>query len=213
MKISIIGASAGIGFATLKRALDLNCEITTLSRKKPNLKKCENLNPIIGSALNEADLKLAIKNAEAIIVTLGTGMNISRTTLYSDFAKNLLKIHTESPITVPVIIVTGFGTSESFSYLPFFIKPIFKLILGNVYKDKSLMENMISKSNLLWEFVRPALLTNKTFTGKYLVLDKLQNSMKVKIISRSDVANFLIKEAITPKYIHKSPALTNAYWF
>ena len=104
MNISIIGASAGVGLETVKRALDRNHHITTLSRSKINLTSNPNLTTLKGSATNKADLKKAIENADAVIVALGTGKSIKPTTLYSDFAKLLIEVQTETNAQIPFIV-------------------------------------------------------------------------------------------------------------
>lgn len=208
MNITIIGASAGIGLATVNRALELGHIVKTLSRRKIEVGENPNLRAIHGSALNEADLKRAIDGADAVLVTLGTGMNTAATTLYSDFAKLLLAIDAKDHIEVPVIIVTGFGAGDSHKYLRYIIRPFFNLILNKVYADKAVMEGMIANSGLKWEIVRPGLLTNRALTEKYRVETELRPKMNIGAISRNDVADYLVKEAENPRNIGKYPALT-----
>lgn len=203
MKLTIIGASAGIGLATVKRALKLGHQVTTLSRRQIKIEKNPNLTLLQGSALNESDIKRACEDKEAILVTLGTGMNTRATTLYSDFAKLLVSMK----INIPVIVVTGFGVSESYSYLNPVMKLFFKFILNKVYADKALMEQIITSSPLRWEFVRPGLLTNKSLTEKYRIEIELRSKMNIGTISRKDVADFLVKEAVAQKYLGKLVAL------
>jgi putative NADH-flavin reductase len=78
MNITIIGASAGVGFETVKRALQRNHTVTTLSRSEINLPSQSNLTTLKGSATNKDDLKNSIENANAVIVALGTGKSMRR---------------------------------------------------------------------------------------------------------------------------------------
>ena len=107
MNITIIGASAGIGLETVKRGLNRNHAITTLSRSEIVIEGNKSLNIILGDATNKADLLNSIQNADALIVTLGTGKNMKATTLFSDFAKLIVEIHRENKIDIPFIFVTG----------------------------------------------------------------------------------------------------------
>ncbi len=209
MNICIIGASAGIGLATVKRALTLGHHVTALSRREITLEDNQNLNVIQGSALDERVLKEAIKDSEAILVTLGMGMSAEVTTLFSDFAELLLKINEKEPLQVPVIIVTGFGSGESRRYLKTMVKPLFRLILNKLYEDKAKMEQMIAKSTLQWEVVRPGLLNDKPLSELYRVETELYNGMKIGSISRNDVADYLVKEAVSQQNLGKFPALSN----
>ena len=69
MNITIIGASAGIGLETVKRGLNRNHSITTLSRSEIGIEEKKSLNMILGDATNKADLLNSIQNADALIIT------------------------------------------------------------------------------------------------------------------------------------------------
>lgn len=208
MNITVIGASAGVGLLTVKRALELGHNVTTLSRREIAIERNPNLTSLLGSALNKCDLGSAIAGADALLVTLGTGSNTSATTLFSDFARLLLEIHATQPIRIPVITLTGFGSGESRPYLVWFVRPMFSLILGKIYLDKAKMEEIISHSDLKWEFVRPGILTNGALTERYRVETELHPNMKIRTISRADVADYMVKEAVAQRNVGKYPALT-----
>ncbi len=195
MNISIIGASAGIGLETVKRGLNRNHSITTLSRSEINIEEKQSLTMILGDATNKADLFKSIQNADALIVTLGTGKNMKATTLFSDFAKLILEIHNENKITIPFIFVTGFGAGESKNYVPWLVKMFLKYLLKDVYADKTKMEELITHSDLNWTVVRPGRLLDKELTEKYRIENKLFKGINIGGINRADVADFLIKQA------------------
>jgi len=122
MNITIIGASAGIGLEAVKRGLNRNHSITTLSRSGIEIEDNNSINSIIGDATNKEDLKKAIQKTDALIITLGTAKNMKTTTLFSDFAKLIVEIHSKNKIDVPVIFVTGFGAGESQNYVSWLVK-------------------------------------------------------------------------------------------
>jgi putative NADH-flavin reductase len=65
MNITIIGASAGIGFETVKRGLNRNHSITILSRSEIEIEQKESLTMILGDSTNKADVAdFLIKQAE-----------------------------------------------------------------------------------------------------------------------------------------------------
>ena len=175
MNISIIGASAGIGFETVKRALDRNHSVTALSRSKIEIADNKNLVAINGSATNKADLQKAIENADAVVVALGTGKSMKATT--------------------PFVFVTGFGAGESKKYAPFPVNLMLKFMLKGVYDDKTKMEEMIGQSDMDWTIVRPGLLLDNPLTENYKIENSLYKGIKMGKISRADVADFLVKQA------------------
>lgn len=195
MNITIIGASAGIGLETVKRGLDRNHSITTLSRSDIEIEEKKSLKVILGDATNKVNLLSSIQNADAIIVTLGTSRNMKATTLFSDFAQLMVEIHKENKIDSPFIFVTGFGAGESKNYVPWLVKIFLKYFLKDVYADKTKMEEIITNSNLNWTVVRPGRLFDKELTEKYRIENKLFKGINVGGINRADVADFLIKQA------------------
>ena len=195
MNITIIGASAGLGLETVKRGLDRNHSITTLSRTGIEIEENRSLNVIIGDATSKADLLNSIQGADALIVTLGTGKNMKATTLFSDFAKLIVEIHSENKIAVPIILVTGFGAGESKNYVSWLVRMFLKYMLKDVYADKTKMEEIITHSDLNWTVVRPGRLLDKPLTKKYRTENKLFKGINIGGINRADVADFLIKQA------------------
>jgi putative NADH-flavin reductase len=204
MNITIIGASAGIGLETVKRGLNRNHSITTLSRTEIEIEEKKSLNMILGDATNKADLINSIQNAGALIVTLGTGKNMKATTLFSDFAKLIVEIHREKKIGIPIIFVTGFGAGESKNYVSW----ILKYFLKDVYADKTKMEEIITNSDLNWTVVRPGRLLDKELTEKYRIENKLFKGINIGGINRADVADFLIKQAEKQTELRKYIAIS-----
>ena len=209
MNITIIGASAGVGLETVKRALDRNHNVTTLSRSEINLPSNNNLTTLKGSATNRTDIKKAIEKADTVIVALGTGKSMKPTTLYSDFAKLLVEVQSETNTQIPFIVLTGFGAGESGHYNGFIIKLFFKFLLKDVYADKSKMEEIITNSKIKWEIVRPGLLKDKPLTEKYRVETNLFKEINIGSINRTDVADFLVKQAEKPTELNKYVSLSN----
>lgn len=203
MKLAIIGASAGIGLETVKRALQRGHAVTTLSRSAIPLPDRDGMHAVIGSATNKADLSAAIEGADAIVVTLGTGKNMKTTTLFSDFGKVLVEIQKEKGIDAPVLAVTGFGAGDSQTYATWFVRMFLKYFLKDVYADKTKMEEMISHSLKKWVIVRPGRLLDEALTEKYRIETTLFKGINIGGINRADVADFLVKQAENPTHLGK----------
>jgi len=208
MNITIIGASAGIGLETVKRGLNRNHSLTTLSRSEIEIEEKKSFNMILGDATNKADLINSIQQADAIIVTLGTGRNMKATTLFSDFAKLIVEINREKKMDVPFIFVTGFGAGESKNYVPWMVKLFLKYLLKDVYSDKTKMEEIITNLDLNWTVVRPGRLLDKGLTEKYRIENTLFKGINIGGINRADVADFLIKQAEKQTEVKKYIALS-----
>ena len=209
MHITIIGASAGVGLETVKRALALNHTVTTLSRSDISLPQNDNLKILKGSATNKDDVKKAIVGADTVIVALGTGKSMKATTLYSDFAKLLVEIQKETGAQMPFIILTGFGAGDSGAYNSFLMKLFFRFLLKDVYADKTKMEDIITASKMKWMIVRPGLLKDKPLTENYRVETKLYDGINIGSINRADVADFMVKQAQNPTLLFNYVSLSN----
>ena len=209
MKIAIIGASAGVGLEATRLALQQGHEVTTLSRRIDSLPDHPKLKRVQGSSTSPQDVRAALEGSDAILVTLGTGSSTKATTLYSESARILVQVLQESKSSAPLIVLTGFGAGESWSYNSLVMKLLFNLLLKAVYADKSEMERLIATGYPRWEIVRPGRLTDGKMTGHYRVLDDLVKGMRVGAISRSDVAHFMVAQAERPTYLGKYPALSS----
>ncbi|MFT3701365.1 MAG: NAD(P)H-binding protein [Agriterribacter sp.] len=209
MHITVIGASAGVGLETVKRALQRNHTVTTLSRSAISLPESINVRMLKGSATQKDDLKKSISHADAVIVALGTGKSMKPTTLYSDFAKLLVEVQQEANIQIPFIIVTGFGAGDSGTYNSFIMKLFFKFLLKDVYADKTKMEEIISHSSMKWVIVRPGILKDNPLTENYRVETRLFKGMNIGGINRADLADYLVKQAENPTELYKYAALSN----
>lgn len=208
MKMSVIGASAGVGLEVVKRALQRGHAVTTLSRRVDSLPDHASLTKVRGSSTNAPDVKLAVQDAQVILVALGTGNSTKATTLYTDSSRILLAVLRELGATPPLIVLTGFGAGDSWSYNSCLMKVIFNLLLKAVYADKSAMERYVTTHYPSWEMIRPGRLTNGPMTGHYRVLRDLTPGMRVGAISRADVAHFMVAAAEHPAQLGAYPALT-----
>jgi len=208
MNITIIGASAGVGFAAVQQALNQGHRVTALSTRTASIPDHPHLNKVNGSAASVSDLKNVMAGAQALIIAIGT-KNKKPNTLFSDTATALVKAGEASDFKAPIIVITGFGAGASSGFLSFFMRTVIRIFLKHQYKNKTMMEEIIAKSNLNWEIVRPGMLTNGALTQKYKVLPNLYRGIKIGKISRADVADFLLHEAERPTMLQKYPALTS----
>lgn len=72
MKISIVGAGAGVGLHALMQALEKGHYVTALSTNLSAMPDHPRLMKINGNATAIEDLKIAIMGADAVLITVGT---------------------------------------------------------------------------------------------------------------------------------------------
>ena len=79
-------------------------------------------------------------------------------------------------------------------------------ILHRVYSDKNREERVITEKINRWIIVRPGFLNNGNRTGRYRAMTDLDGVRGGKI-SRADVADFMLKQAIEPTFLRQTPTL------
>lgn len=208
MKIAIIGASHGIGNQLLKLALMEGHDVTALLRKPNNLNISEtNLHIIQGDILDPSSVTRAATDQDAICVCIGIPPGKKPVTVFSQGIKNVLSAIGNDP-EQKLIVVTGIGAGDSKGHGGFLYDRIINpLLLKEIYKDKNREETIIKESQANWMIVRPGFLTNGSGTGNYRVIENLTGVTAGKI-SRTDVADFMLKQLKEPTHFGKTPLLT-----
>jgi uncharacterized protein YbjT (DUF2867 family) len=104
--------------------------------------------------------------------------------------------------------VTGFGAGDSYQSIKCFQKLPFEIIFGNAYRNKSIQEDLIKKSQLDWTIVRPGILTNQRFRSACRVRLNL-SEWRNGLVSRAAVADFIASAISDPEMIGAAPVLSN----
>ncbi|AZA82394.1 epimerase [Chryseobacterium lactis] len=208
MNLAIIGASAGVGFETLQQALKKGYYVKALSRTEPNYKDSEHLRHIKGSATNIKDVISLLEGTDAVLITVGSKKK-KNITMFSEMATAVVHAANEINYANPILIISGFGVGESYSFASFFIRTVIKFFLKDQYRDKNLMENIFVNSDLNWEIIQPGILSNGNAKGHYRISTDLSQKMKVGKISRADLAGYMLKEAVDKSNIQEKVIITN----
>jgi len=208
MKITVIGATRGIGLALTQLALARGHEATALVR---DVSKMEISHPKLrvlqGDMGNQKSIETALVGQDAVCVCIGVPPSRKPVNVFSNGARTLLAAMQKTP-TVKVVSVTGIGAGDSRGHGGFlYDKLIQPLLLKSIYEDKDREEAVLKASSLEWMIVRPGLLTNGESSGKYRVLTELRGVTAGKI-SRADVADFILQQLQHPTFFKQTPLLT-----
>ena len=210
-RVLIIGASKGIGLETVRQALEAGHRVRALSRSmaadglsNPNLEK------IRGDALDGRDIAAALDGMDVVIQALGVsslGDLFRPVSLFSD-ATRLLVGAMEGQSVKRLIAVTGFGAGDSRASISPLQRLPFLMVFGRAYADKSVQEQLIKDSSLDWTIARPGVLTNGRRSGRYQILAE-PSAWRNGIVSRADVADFLVRQIEDRTYLRRAPVLVN----
>ena len=209
MKLLIIGGTGGTGKELIKQALEQGHSVTALVRNPEKLKIThQNLKVVKGNVLDFAKVQEVVAGQDAVLSALGHKRFFIKTNILSEGTRNIIKameVHNVNRF----ICITSLGINDSrFKlglYYTLFVIPV---IIYFYFMDKAKQEKLIRSSRLNWTIVRPGQLTNGKKRGKYKHGLKLGNYILTKMISRADVAHFILSQLNDTTYLHKTPGVT-----
>jgi uncharacterized protein YbjT (DUF2867 family) len=210
-KILVIGASRGIGLETVRTALRAGYSVRALARSAASIPiKDAALEKVSGDALDRNTIQDALKDVDVVIQTLGVDFSprliFEGTTLFSESTRILVDAMKAAGVK-RLITVTGLGAGDSRGHGGFgYDWIVFPLLLKRVYDDKDVQEWIVRSSGLDWTIVRPGLLTNRPATGRYRILTASKD-WQFGVISRADVADFLVRQVDDRSLIGTTPLL------
>jgi putative NADH-flavin reductase len=211
--VMIIGASRGIGLETVKAALLAGHNVRALARSAARIPiQNPGLEKVPGNALDTSRIRSALEGVDVVVQTLGVDIAprsiFERTTLFSQSTRILVDAMNIAAVK-RLIAVTGLGAGDSRGHGGFLYDVVaFPLLLKRVYGDKDVQEWIIRSSGLDWTIVRPGLLTNRPATGRYRILTAAED-WTFGLISRADVADFIVRQIDDRKLIGTTPLLIN----
>ncbi len=209
-RVLIIGASKGIGLETTRQAVEAGHRVRAFSRSAASGLSHANLEKVRGNALDGRDIAAALDGMDVVIQALGVsslGDLFRPVSLFSEATRLLVKAM-EGRDAKRLISVTGFGAGDSRASIGCLQRLPFQMVFGRAYADKSVQEQLIKDSSLDWTIARPGVLTNGRRTGRYRILDE-PSAWRNGIISRADVADFLVRQIEDRTYLRKAPVLVN----
>jgi putative NADH-flavin reductase len=210
MRVLIVGASKGIGRETARQALEAGHVVRAFARSAASIDLSDpNLEKVPGDALKTQDVEAALIGTDVVIQTLGVGLGdlFRPVHLFSD-ATRVLIAAMQAKGVARLIVVTGFGAGDSRANIGWLQSVPFRLVFGRAYDDKSVQERLIKESGLEWTIARPGVLTGGRRTGHYKILVDA-SQWRNGIISRADVADFLVRQIEDRGYLHRAPVLVN----
>ena len=210
-KVLIIGASRGLGLETVRAALRADHSVRALARSASNIPiQDANLDKVSGDAVDRDIIRNALQDVDVVIQTLGVDfaprLIFEGTSLFSQSTRILVDAMKAADVK-RLVSVTGLGAGDSRGHGGLLYNAVvFPLLLKRVYDDKDVQEWIIRSSGLDWTIVRPGLLTNRPATGRYRFLTASKD-WRFGAISRTDVANFLVRQVDDRALIGTTPLL------
>jgi len=208
MKLLVLGATGGTGLEMVREAIERGHSVTAFVRSPERLKPFgDHITIRQGNLLNAAELEPVIKGHEAVLSGFGPRMPVSKAdaNLLRQFGGALTAAMPKAGVKRVVVESVAFLFKDSI------IPPAYllgRLLFPGIVTDASGMEELFQNSGLEWTIARPPELTDKPYTGKYRVREGHLPRFGFKI-SRSDVADFMIKAAENRSSLGKIIGISN----
>ena len=204
MKLAIFGASGATGRQLVEQALAMGHEVTAVVRSAANLPLSHPGLLVLEAALQDAAaMRRAVENQDVVISVLGTRRG-GPSTICADGAKSILAAM-QAAGTRRLVALSAYGASET-RRASLFIRFV-RSVIADKMRDKDQMERLVRHSGIDWTLVRPPALTRGKRTGVYRFGPDLRIGALSRI-SRSDVADFILRHAISDEQAGKTLAIT-----
>jgi len=208
LRVLVVGATGGTGRQLVQQALAQGHQVTAFVRDRARLPiEHPNLRIVKGNVLDYASVESAMGGQSAVLCALGHKRFLYPNKIQSNGMRNILRAM--KTCNVPRLIcesALGIGNSVGRLGLPhtFLILP---LILPFYMWDKLRQEELISASDRDWVIVRPGVLKNGEARGSYRHGPKVGNYFWPVVVTRADVADFMLKQLTDDTYVGGAPGV------
>lgn len=210
MTVTIFGASGRTGRHLVRKALEQNFALKAFVRDRTQFSiEDPRMEVVEGDVHDPIAVERAIVGSDAVLSALGW-TRTSRKDVLSEAAKNIVAAMKKHNLK-RIVAVTGYGVrfpkdppdSLSKKLLHFGIK----ILLPHIVPDGIKYAKTIAESGLDWTIVRAPILSNSRGRGIYKAgyFDP-----GISLISREDVAHFMIKQLTETTYVGEAPVIANS---
>ena len=208
MKLIVLGATGGTGLQIVERAIERGHSVTAFVRSPDRIRQFGGrINVVLGDLLRPAEMERAIAGHDAILSGFGPRFPVANgdADLLERFALTLTGAMAHTGVNRVVVESTAFLFKDAI------VPPanlVGRLFFPGVVNDASAMEGIFEKSQLAWTLVRPPRLTDGKRKQKYRVREGHLPNFGF-VISRADVADFMVGAAEAGSFIGKVVGVCN----
>ncbi|MFZ3469521.1 NAD(P)-dependent oxidoreductase [Streptomyces sp. 4.24] len=209
MRITVFGATGGIGHEVVRQALEAGHEVSAVVRDPARLAVAdhERLRVTVVRDLTDEDaLVPLLAGQDAVVSALGPASNKQArlTPVAGPALRSIVSAMDRAGVSrlsaVSAAPLGPVGAAEG-ALTRVLVYPLLRRFLRDVYADLTVMEAAIAASGTRWTVIRPPRLLNRPRTGTYRrALDA--NVPGGKVIARADVADALLTTLSDPATSH-----------
>jgi putative NADH-flavin reductase len=200
MRLFILGATGAIGQQLLRIGLERGHELTAYVRTPHKIsisRPSGRLAVVQGDLFSDGAMARSLAGHDAVLSAFGP-TTVRTTTLRREFGRTLASAMRKGGVRRVQLVSAAF-LFQRIGMLGALLKPtLFRFMAP----DMADMEREIMKEDLEWTVLRPPRLTNGPLSRGYRLADG-ELPASGYVISRADVADFMINEAETPAHVRK----------
>ncbi|KAF8944937.1 hypothetical protein BGZ47_003485 [Haplosporangium gracile] len=203
----VLGANGRTGLEVVRQALGRNYRVTAFVRddrtlvEDASLRKHQNLLIVRGSPTCQNDIDRCVDGQDVIINVIGA-RPMSGDTTVSSHSQVVLNNSMKKHGVRRLIVVTSYGCLGLRNYLISTKRLFSRMFMTGILKDKVLQEEIIQRdsASIDWSIIRPVTLKDGELSERYWVSsDKLPKDNKIKILSRHDLAYYMLEIVSMPR--------------
>lgn len=205
MRLTILGATGGIGRLLLPLALEQGHEVTAFARAPEKITRNGGRLRVLGGDLyNASQMTDAISGSDAVLSAFGPS-TLRPTHLRRDFGRTLVQALRIAGVFRFIHVSSAFCFEGQGGLL---YTVMTTTLFRNVTNDHRDADKEMAQPDLDWTILRPPRLLNGPATNHPRVAAG-HLPPKALTISRADVAAFMLEEATNPHYVHQFVGLSS----
>ncbi|NGO08944.1 SDR family NAD(P)-dependent oxidoreductase [Streptomyces sp. HC44] len=212
MRVTVFGATGGIGRLVVQQLLDEGHQVTALVRTPAKLAVTHSHLTVFNGQLSDRDaVEQAVSGADAVISALGPSLKRSTTgTAVTDGTRTIVQAMEAQKVTRFIGLATpSLADPQDRPHWKLKVLPVVAgLMFPNALAELKGMTEAVTGSGLDYTIARITNPTDKPATGRirsgFLGHDKVGSAM-----SRADIAAFLVAQLTDDHYRRAMPAISN----
>ncbi len=212
MKITVFGASGGVGREVVTQALDRGDHVAAYVRNPAKLDLTHpDLTVITGELTDREAVRRAVGGAEAVISALGPSLDRKAAGMpLVDGTRTIVDAMQAEGVSRYIGMATPSlrDPRDTRSLLGLIVPFMGRTFLPRAYRELLAMSQLVTDSPLHWTIARFTRPTDSARTGTvragYLGRDRIRAS-----ITRADIATFLLDQSTDPRFHRAAPAISN----
>ncbi len=212
MKLTVFGATGGVGRELVTQALDAGHDVTACVRNPGKLDPTHiHLTVIAGELTDREAVQRAVRGADAVISALGPSLDRKATGMpLVDGTRTILDAMATEGVERYIGIATPSlrDPRDTPSLLGIIVPIMGRTLLPRAYRELLAMSQLITDSPVDWTIARFTRPTNGTRKGTIRAGHLGRDSVKASI-ARADIATFLLAQTTDTRFHRAAPAISN----